>query len=121
MLQGFRLKLLKTFSEAVPVRMAQICLWTAKRECNVCSIKVFFNIDLSFNEIRRFYSKVFKKAYTHQSFPNNIKGWGWGDSLPQWREAKILLGRIFCEYLAWPVCTKSMKLKQKWCKSNDYS
>ena len=23
--------------------------------------------------------------------------------------------------LAWPVCTKGMKLKEKWCKRNNYS
>ena len=41
-----------------------------KIECSVCSLRIKFNVDLSFSEIRRVYSIKFKKAYTQRQRKN---------------------------------------------------
>ena len=87
----------------------------------------------------------------YQGFPNSGKGWGSksppvgggiknfarGDFFTEWWEPEKLFWKfkyfqswkhhpVNAEHqlkskLAWPVCQKSTKLKQKWYRSNDYS
>ena len=59
-----------------------------KRECSVCSLRVKFNIDLSFNEMRRLYSIKFRKAYAHRQRTNK-------EELERVRERKFKNSRSF--------------------------
>ena len=44
-----------------------------KGNCSVCSLRIKFNVDLSFSKMERVYSIKLKKAYAHRQRTNKEK------------------------------------------------